>query len=262
MTANLKPVKSTILVAMGSTQILAPSLYPSTLVSMYSHLLAGKHSKTKRQRPEEWSEFSLGKSLTDKTYSAYRNTPRRISGSYAVTCLLPIPMMSCFSTNAPSPDRNITNFSGERWRHFNEAEDTLYIYSWEIGKNTWISTPERAMIETAFMSYDYRYPEWLLRVLLTYEMNSALLFDASEALGMNNGFRRLAAISTLYPYVSRKKTPIWISELQEYAEHIDEPNILLCEGIPTFSEKDSDICEDFGVIWNFDKQEIINEIYT
>ena len=247
---------------MSSAQTLETPLTSDTLVPVYYPALGQNHPKVKMRKPEEWTNYSAGDYLTKKTYSIYRDTPRRISGSYAVKSLLPVPMMSCFSTNAPCPDKDIHNFSRENWLHFYEPEDTLCIYSWEIGENTWISTPERAMIETAFISYDYRYPEWLLRVLLTYEMDPDMLFETSESLGMNDGFRRLAAILTLYPYVSRKKVPVWVSEIQEYAEYIEGPDILLCEGISIIGGKDGDIYEDFGVFWNFDKQEVINAVFT
>ena len=253
--------KKTILNVMASLQTLQTPFSAHKPVARRIGVKA-RSAKIIETAPSEWSDYPVGENLSEKTGALYSDTHRRISGMYAVDCHFAVPVMSCFSTNAPYPERDIHNFSREGWLHFYESEDTLYAHSWEIGENTWISTPERSLIETAFVSFDYRYPEWLMKVLAGYILNPRLLFDISENLGMADGFRRLAAISTLYPYVCNSKTPEWILEMQEYAKYINGTDILLCDGIPLIGLEENNVCEDFGVIWNFAKQEIIDEIYT
>ena len=214
-----------------------------------------------RHLPEEKDFAKENYPLESLTEEIYGDIHRRISGMCAVGYTVPVPMMECFRTNAPYPEVDIYRLRGESWHHIWESEKTLYASSWQIGENTWLSSPYRAVLESAQHLHNERDPEWLLSVLVTYEFDAEEFAKTSEDINMQDGLRKLAAISTLYD-AAFGESPEWVSKLQSYAAHIADSEILMRDQMSDISTEADGYDEDFGVIWNISKSETLNEIFT
>lgn len=195
-----------------------------------------------------------------ETNQLYGSVPRRIASDLALWLTLPAGMMAGPTHNLPlSAEGRFGLIIGVSMPCY-EPDETLTLYAWQIGENTWISKPPRALLDCAFYTADGRTHEFVLRVLAMNTFRVSELAEISETVGMADGIRRLAALSKLV--VNPELRP-WLAELQEYARTLPGDPIDMWKGHTAWYqyERDLFVDEEFGVIWNGDRESCYDYVY-
>ena len=200
--------------------------------------------------------------LSHKTDIVYGDIPRRVSANYALAVVAGTPMMSSLTMSAPWPEYYTDEFEDEYevLRHYPEPEETLYVGAWRIGEHTWISSPERALLDTAHLGNHNRVPEWILRSMVCNDFSFEELVHISEEADMGEALRKIASISVLLNWYKKKHKPLWIKKLRKYAKSIPSEPTYVCRSFAEAGLTKGWHDRNFNVIWNVSREETYNEL--
>ena len=141
---------------------------------------------------EAMSDYGSYSDLLDRVY---RDTPRRISHHLAIM-FAGVTLKGYITVSGPS--RGKRKYSKSRIEHYQESADTLNLCSRQIGKNTWLSTGARGLLEEfEDMPAFIRSATDLSEALFVYEeFDIEEILNVAETLNYKNGLRRLASMAS------------------------------------------------------------------
>lgn len=185
--------------------------------------------------------------------------PRRLSCQTAIGYSVPIAMMRSSTINTDSLHDGGSYVDGRYITHYFEATESLSIGGVQILDKTWISTPERALLDCTHYARSYPSVKLVLKSLNAISFSAEQIVHIAERVGMRNAARRLCAISALM----RKDHSHtgWLGHLYEYADDLPKDPISLCD-----YEKDTNRIfgedERFGVAWDIDPISVTQDVYS
>lgn len=207
------------------------------------------------------SPENCGKHIGPYLDTIYEDTERRLSCESALARVLPIGIATwCESVNAPSPGKDIRQMHGEPLLHYAETEETLKAGAVKIAERTWMSSPERAILDVAFFSFSLRSAEYILKAALSVDLSAEEVIDLAEDIGQEDGLRRIAAVCSLADEQHRRE---WHRQMLDWAETSDGCTIPVAKGCAEADgwNEDGEKDETLNVIWNIPRKEIYESVY-
>ena len=198
--------------------------------------------------------------LGDLLPELYGETPRRISHQSAISYAgVPLTAGWFISADTPATKKMIDHYV----THLEEHASTLFVDSQEVSENTWLSSPERAILEEAEHMPKARSVKTLSRALdMPDNFEWERIGDLAKYLRYSEGLRRLASMSDamstwrhsihrhLMDYVHSSENEEWIK--------------MLCIGAKREHLTTGVVYEDFKhkVTWDTHPYQIFEDLMT
>lgn len=190
----------------------------------------------------------------------YGDSARRISCEAALSMRAAAAITCGLSVNSSFPTEDSLDYRGTALCHYYEKPDTLKIGAEQIDARTWLSSPERALLDVACFSLSRRACEHILSAALFRRYDSETIIEIAEEAEMTCGVRKLAAVFSLIP---NSRSSEWHKVIMRHGRALEEEPIPMWK-TPKGCESYDENCEldaDFGVIWNVPRKEVYESVF-